>query len=72
MQKKQVKQPKPKANPNASNKPVVKRVNQQPKNKASKAPFLSALIDPFNPTSIGCTVPDPFPFATVPYHIHRF
>jgi len=71
MQKKQVKQPKPKANPNASNKPVVKRVNQQPKNKASKAPFLSALIDPFNPTSIGCTVPDPFPFATVPYHIHQ-
>lgn len=33
--------------------------------------FAAALSDPFAPTSLGCQVPDPFPFPTMTYHIHQ-
>jgi len=34
-------------------------------------PFTRALTDPLDPRSIGCQVPDPFPFPTQTYHIHQ-
>lgn len=33
--------------------------------------FFRALTDPFAPTSLGCQVPDPFPFPTQTYHVHQ-
>lgn len=33
--------------------------------------FFQALTDPFNPTSLGCQVPDPFPFPTETFHVHQ-
>lgn len=56
---------------NASKKQVKKKVAQPPRDKLLKAPFLRCLIDPFSPSSIGCTVPDPFPFPTVQHHLHQ-
>lgn len=54
-----------------SNKVVIKRMNQKPRNKALKAPFLDALIHPFWPSSMGIRCPDPFPFPTASYHLHQ-
>jgi len=33
--------------------------------------FFKALTDPFNPESLGCQVPDPFPFPTETFHVHQ-
>lgn len=33
--------------------------------------FFQALTDPFNPDSLGCQVPDPFPFPTETFHVHQ-
>jgi len=33
--------------------------------------FFQALTDPFNPESLGCQVPDPFPFPTETFHVHQ-
>jgi len=33
--------------------------------------FFKALTDPFNPDSLGCQVPDPFPFPTETFHVHQ-
>jgi len=54
-----------------SKKPVIKRIKQSPRNKLLKAPFLSALVSPFHPDSMGIRVPDPFPFPTATYHLHQ-
>lgn len=52
-------------------KKIIKRNPPQIRDKALKTPFLNALMNPFDPISIGCTVPDPFPFPTVQYHLHQ-
>jgi len=33
--------------------------------------FAHALSDPFAPSSLGCRVPDPFPFPTQSFHLHQ-
>jgi len=33
--------------------------------------FFKALTDPFAPSSMGCQVPDPFPFPTNTFHVHQ-
>jgi len=36
----------------------------------SRSAFQKALLDPFDPSTYGCRVPDPFPFPTVTYTTH--
>jgi len=52
-----------------SKKTVVKKMKQAP-NPGNTA-FFNALNDPFDPLSLGCQVPDPFPFPTQVYHVHQ-
>jgi len=61
--------------------PKKKRQSTRPKKSVSKLstirnsnisnPFTRALVDPFNPKSLGIQVPDPFPFPTTTYHTHQ-
>jgi len=52
------------------NKP--KNPSKVPRQQAvGREPFLKALTDPFAPSSLGCKVPDPFPFPTQSYHMHQ-
>jgi len=39
--------------------------------RGSNVDFYKALTDPFHPNSLGCQVPDPFPFPTTTYHVHQ-
>jgi len=67
-----------KKNPKKENK-VQQKLMNHPKTQKSgyKSPamsgsiFAQVLSDPFAPSSIGCKVPDPFPFPTVSYHMHQ-
>jgi len=54
-----------------SKKKVVKKVNQTQGNGDLRTAFYNALIDPFSPDSLGCQVPDPFPFPTATFHVHQ-
>jgi len=57
----------------AQAKPVPK-VNGKKKvqiNSDRTDPFTRCLMDPLDPKSIGCQVPDPYPFPTQTYHIHQ-
>jgi len=54
-----------------SQKKVAKKVNQGPKSSDAQSAFYSALINPFDPSSLGCQVPDPFPFPTQTFHVHQ-
>lgn len=47
-----------------------KQMQSQPSNSQAAA-FYRALSDPFNPSSMGCQVPDPFPFPTATFHVHQ-
>jgi hypothetical protein len=58
-------------NPTKSNKTVTHKSQYQEKDDKMSNNFYLALSDPFNPKSIGCTVPDPFPFPTEAYHLHQ-
>jgi len=56
--------------------PQVKQKNgkQHPNRiqaNSGSSPFVQALSDPFAPSSMGCKVPDPFPFPTQSYHLHQ-
>jgi len=62
---------KSKKNKNQSTKDVISKYNQLPRDDILSNKFFNALSCPFDPKNIGCTVPDPFPFATVSYHIHQ-
>jgi hypothetical protein len=50
-----------KSNPNQQSRPTT----------SSKDSFYNALQDPFHPSSLGCQVPDPFPFPTMTFHVHQ-
>jgi len=52
-----------------SKKSVVKKIKQAP--HPGNTAFYNALCDPFDPESLGCQVPDPFPFPTQVYHVHQ-
>jgi hypothetical protein len=58
---------------NPSNKKKVKsNPHQQTRPTSnSKDSFYKALHDPFHPSSLGCQVPDPFPFPTMTFHVHQ-
>jgi len=55
----------------ASKKVVVKKMRQTPKSESLSDCFYKALVDPFAPASLGCQVPDPFPFPTQAFHVHQ-
>jgi len=40
-------------------------------NAGTATSFSRALSDPFDPSVLGCQVPDPFPFPTAVHHIHQ-
>jgi len=46
-------------------------IKQAEKSNEFNNAFFKALSKPFDPRSMGCTVPDPFPFPTVTYHLHQ-
>jgi len=56
---------------NGSKNPVIRRVNQQRPSGDQQSSFYNALADPFHPSSLGCQVPDPFPFPTATFHVHQ-
>jgi len=43
---------------------------KKPNIPAKMSAFGLALTDPFNPSVLGCQVPDPYPFPTTTYHSH--
>lgn len=76
-----VKQPAQKQKQKQKQKPKSRPYAKQMRNKGSlqssgisgvgNVPFFKALTDPFAPSSMGCQVPDPFPFPTNTYHVHQ-
>lgn len=54
-----------------SKKKVIKKINQNHPQEDLRTAFYNALVDPFAPESLGCQVPDPFPFPTQVFHIHQ-
>jgi len=69
-QKNKVNRQKANAQVPPNNKPKVpKKLGRQ--STIAREPFLMALSDPFAPSSLGCKVPDPFPFPTQAYHLHQ-
>jgi len=54
-----------------SSKKVIKKVNQVQGKGDLRSAFYNALVDPFHPNSLGCQVPDPFPFPTATFHVHQ-
>lgn len=60
-----------KANLKVKKKNNKNTIKQGDKNPEINNHFYKALSKPFDPRSLGCTVPDPFPFPTVTYHLHQ-
>jgi len=56
---------------NPSNKNIRKKVTQPARSNDIRAQFYNALTNPFDPNSMGCQVPDPFPFPTATFHVHQ-
>jgi hypothetical protein len=54
-----------------SSKPVQKKISQVKRPDSVYTSFYRALSDPFHPNSLGCQVPDPFPFPTQTFHVHQ-
>lgn len=54
-----------------SQKKNFKKYNQPARSNDVRASFYRALTDPFDPNSMGCQVPDPFPFPTQTFHVHQ-
>lgn len=54
-----------------SNRRNFKKINQNGASNDIRQSFYNALVNPFDPASMGCQVPDPFPFPTQTFHVHQ-
>lgn len=56
---------------NGQHPPQAKKLRNPNAINSMASPFAQALSDPFAPSSLGCKVPDPYPFPTQSYHLHQ-